>query len=632
MSRLLRAGCSVVVACVGLLLVDACERRGSGVPGNPRVVVLGFDGVDPVLLERFRAAGRLPNLDAMIAGGDLRSLGTTTPPLSPVAWSSFATGLPPSDHGVFGLVRREPGTYRLASAAQSLEPPMVWMGLPVRAPTLRSRRTGRSFWRVAGAAGRRSVVLRVPYGFPEPDVGTGSRVLGGVGVPDAGLAVSRYTVLAGAGEATETTPRMRSLDWDGMRGQGTLDPIAVAGRKSVAPTVRLERATGGLRIRLGDEGALVKEGRWSEPIAFAYELGPFLSVPATVRFFVRALEPPELFVAAPSLDPRDPWLAVSTPGDFAARLWAQVGFYDSVGWSQPTEGYEDGWLDADGFLRHVAFSLDWLRRAVLHEIDQRDAELVVAVFTETDRVTHLFHREMQSGADAAVEDVYRAMDRIVGDVARHLPAGTRLLVVSDHGFSAFTRAVSVNRWLVERGWQVRAGDGDGLRNVDWSQTRVYALGLGQVYLNLRGREPQGIVSPGAEADALLAAVGDGLESLVDPEGGAGLVASVDAGRAVFAGPFEDRAPDLLVSFVPGARMAFVDGTGGAAATVVAPNAGRWSGDHGAGRARDVPGVLVSSEPLRAGSATLLDVAPTVLDWLEVPIPESLPGRSLAVRR
>lgn len=623
-----------MLACVGLLLLASCERRGGGVPGNPRVVVLGFDGVDPTLLERFRAAGRLPNLDAVIARGDLRSLGTTTPPLSPVAWSSFATGLPPSDHGVFGLVRREPGTYRLASAAQALEPPIVWMGVPLRPPALRSLRAGRSFWRMAGAAGRRSVVLRVPYGFPEPggDGERKSRVLGGVGVPDAGLAVSRYTVLAGAGDAAEAGPRMRSLDWDGARGQATLAPIELAGRESAAPTVGVERSPGGLRIRLGDDRALVKAGRWSEPLAFAYDLGPFLSVPATVRFFVRAVEPPELFVSAPSLDPRDAWLAVSTPDDFAARLWAQVGFYDSIGWSQPTEAYEDGWLDADGFLRHVAFSLDWLRRATLHEIDQRDAELVVAVFTETDRVTHLFHREMESGEDAAVEDVYRAMDRIVGDVARHLPDGTRLLVVSDHGFSAFTRAVSVNRWLVERGWQARTSAGDGLRGVDWSRTRAYALGLGQVYLNLRGREPQGIVAPGAEADALLTTIADGLGSLVDPADGGPVVASVDRGRAVFAGPFEDRAPDLLVSFVPGARMAFVDGTGGAATTVVAPNPGRWSGDHGAGRARDVPGVLVSSEPLRAGSASLLDVAPTVLDWLEVPIPEQLPGRSLARRR
>ncbi len=621
-----------MLACVGLLLLGSCERRGSGVPGNPRVVVLGFDGVDPALLERFRAAGRLPNLDAMIAGGDLRSLGTTTPPLSPVAWSSFATGLPPSDHGVFGLVRREPGTYRLASAAQALEPPVVWMGLPVRSPALRSRRAGRSFWRMAGDAGRRSVVLRVPYGFPEAGDDAGSRVLGGVGVPDAGLAVSRYTVLAAAGDASEAAPRMRSLDWDGTRAEGTLAPIELAGRRSAAPAVRMERSTGGLRIRVGDDGALVEKGRWSEPMAFAYDLGPFLSVPATVRFFVRTIDPPAVFVSAPSLDPRDAWLAVSTPDDFAARLWARVGFYDSVGWSQPTEAYEDGWLDADGFLRHVALSLDWLRRATLHEIDQRDAELVVAVFTETDRVTHLFHREMESGADGAVEDVYRAMDRIVGDVARHLPGGTRLLVVSDHGFSAFTRAVSVNRWLVERGWQVRTGVEEGLRGIDWSRTRAYAFGLGQVYLNLHGREPQGIVEPGVEAEALLDAIADGLASLVDPVDGGPLVAAVDPGRVVFDGPFEDRAPDLLVSFVPGARMAFVDGTGGAAATVVASNRGRWSGDHGAGRAPDVPGVLVSSEPLRAGSARLLDVAPTVLDWLEVPIPEHLPGRSLAVRR
>ncbi|MBM4267010.1 MAG: hypothetical protein FJ144_10405 [Deltaproteobacteria bacterium] len=621
---------AVIVLGTALAMLGGCERPPSGIVGNPKVVVLAFDGIDPRLVERFRAQGSLRNLDELARSGASRILGTTEPPECAVAWSSLATGLPPAEHGIFAPVRRDPATYALEDATVELAEPELVLGVPLRDARATSLRRGQTFWEVADGHAVRSVVLRAPFSLPPGELEHG-RVLAGAGVPDARLSARGFRLLTtGAPPARLSAGEVDRVVWDGQVVRASLPGLVVEDRRGADLPLTLTRAGERLRVELEDGWVLLKPREWSEWMPVTFSVSAFFSVRATLRFYLDALSPElVLYVSPPNLDPHEPLVTIGWPPSFPGELASRVGLFGTRVVVGPSEAYVAGALDEKGFVDDLTDSLGWARRATLHQIDQRDAELVVSFFTETDRVSHMFLRELEESGERRkreadlVEHSYRAMDRIVGDVRRHLPPATRLLVVSDHGFHAFRRALDVDAWLASEGLLARDGE-----TTDWSKTRAYAVGDGAIDLNLAGREAQGIVSPGEEASRLLTLLEERLRSLRDPRSGEAPVAEVRRGATLFAGPFAERAPDLLVSFRPGYRTTFATSLGPPDAQGFVDNDSRWSGDHGAQPASVTPGVLFSSVPLRDGAASLLDVAPTVLGWLGAPVPSDLAGRSL----
>ncbi|MDG2306025.1 MAG: alkaline phosphatase family protein [Candidatus Binatia bacterium] len=601
--------CALVASGLAVLMgVSACQRRGAGVVGNPRVVVLGFDGLDPERLDALRADGKLPNIDALIEDGDYRPLETTLPVAAPVAWTSFSTGLTPAEHGVFGRMRRDPATYEVLDAVQSLGGPEMVLGFPLYGPTATSGAKGATFWERADEAGVRTVVLRVPYAFPPRSLEHG-RSLCGVGVfdvaPGGGFVELRSTSGADSGEIS-------GIEVDGWS----------------APPVPISFARNGpkVRISIGEREIFLEEGKWSELQGIVFDVSPFHSVAATIRVYVRSIEPEvRIYVSSPAVDPRHPERPISAPPEFASQLAMQVGLFEPLGAARSASAYEAEVVDEAGFVGHAGLALDWARRATLHEIDQRDAELVVSVFTETGDVLRLFGNDE---ADGLVEHAYRAVDRIIGDVRRHLPADTILFVVSTHGSDRFSRAVSLNAWLEREGFQTRTGTGGGLENVDWGRTRAYAIGSGQVYLNLAGRERDGIVAPGLEAQVLLEEISAGLRTLRYGATASPVVEEILRRGPEPLGPFDGNAAELVVSFAAGFGGAPDDAEGGAAGEVIASSAlGGRGGHRGLGAAPE-RGLLLSSVPLAAGPVSVLDLAPTVLGELGVPVAAELPGRSL----
>jgi len=169
-------------------------------------------------------------------------------------------------------------------------------------------------------------------------------------------------------------------------------------------------------------------------------------------------------------------------------------------------------------------------------------------------------------------------------------------------------------------------------DVDWSKTRAYAMGLGQIYFNLRGREAQGIVSTGEEyrqlADDLAARL---KASLVDPETGAHIVTGVYQRDAVYNGEYLHNASDLQVGFADGYRVSWQTTLGGAPDGIVYPNDRKWSGDHGGFDFADTAGVLISNRPIATdanGRANIIDIAPSVLRHFGISVPPTIDGRSL----
>jgi predicted AlkP superfamily phosphohydrolase/phosphomutase len=225
------------------------------------------------------------------------------------------------------------------------------------------------------------------------------------------------------------------------------------------------------------------------------------------------------------------------------------------------------------------------------------------------------------------------MDRALGRILEALRPDDVVLVMSDHGFHNYRRGLHVNSWLREKGYLVvREGTPtpprEFLLDVDWSRTKAYALGTGQIYLNVRGRERDGIVAPGAEYDALVAELKAGLEAIVDPEAsGARVVRRAYARADAFRGAEDAVAPDLQLAFAENYRTSWESILGGMPAGLFAPNMKKWSGDHSASDAAETPGILVSSVRPSRDDPAIVDFGPTLFHLFDVAGPSGLAGRS-----
>jgi predicted AlkP superfamily phosphohydrolase/phosphomutase len=212
--------------------------------------------------------------------------------------------------------------------------------------------------------------------------------------------------------------------------------------------------------------------------------------------------------------------------------------------------------------------------------------------------------------------------------------------VSDHGFHSFRQSVNLDTWLVQQGYMALQGQAPGEKklddlfgggqfweNVDWSRTRAYAMGLGQIYFNLKGRESRGIVDPGEEYRKLADELSAKLLTMEDPKTATKIVRAVYKRDDVYSGEYLDNASDLQVGFEDGYRVSWQTALGGSPPGIVYPNMKKWSGDHGAYDYKITAGTLISSRKL-VGDTRIIDIAPTVLKYFGVPIPKDIDGRPL----
>ncbi len=236
----------------------------------------------------------------------------------------------------------------------------------------------------------------------------------------------------------------------------------------------------------------------------------FGSASGIVRFLATQTDSEFTLYASPvQMDPENPVLPISHPAAYSVYLAKLFGSFATLGMAEDTWALNEGALSERDFLSQ-AYSVFEERKTMFADALAKTRRGVAGcVFDTSDRVQHMFFREMSEGSaefGGAIEEMYRRMDAVVGETLRYVDSRTLLLVLSDHGFRAFNRGVNLNAWLREHGYLAAAEGAGGkyFEGVDWKSTRAYALGLGGVYLNLRGREPEGIVEPGEEARRLKA--------------------------------------------------------------------------------------------------------------------------------
>jgi predicted AlkP superfamily phosphohydrolase/phosphomutase len=617
-----------------------------------KVIVIGLDGLEPSIVEAMMAGGELPHFAKIRDAGFYSRLRTTYPAQTPVAWSSFATGTNPGGHGIFDFVSRDPKTY-LPDLALSRFAPGKNMFAP---PRVVNQRKGVPFWQLLTAAGVPCIVLRCPCTFP-PDELRG-RMLAGVGVPD---------LRGGQGTGTfytqnKSVAQKESENLVYLDAGDNLTTRVIGPRNSRAnpPSdttselrVQVDRAARKLTFHTGGAPATVEtaEGAWGPWVRVKFKLSMLQSLPGMVRFYARQVTPHvEFYVSPVNFDPASPlpMYPVSSPGEYAKELSEVIGPFSTLGMAEDHSGLNNGRFDETAYLAQCDLVRTEREKMTFHELARFDEGLFFVVFDTPDRVQHMFwrfrdsehpyfDRERAPELTRQIEEHYKLYDPLLARVLEHVDGDTLLVVLSDHGFNTFRRAFHVNTWLVENGLMtLRNGKkpdeelGDGFTEVDWSKTHAYALGLAGIYLNFKGREGQGVLEEGADAERVRRAICDGLAGITDPGSQRVAVNSVGRREQLYSGLHQMDAPDLLVNYAGGFRVSWQTALGGMPHGLFEDNMRRWSGDHIIDP-EVVPGVLFMNRPDASGQhnhCDIRDLAPTILHYFGIPKHEAMERESL----
>ena len=612
-----------------------------------KVIVIGLDGLEPGIVETMLSRAELPNLAHIRGQGGYLRLGTTYPAQTPVAWSSFATGTNPGGHGIFDFISRDPRTYQPDAALSRFERPKNMLAQP----RVVNQRRGTPIWQVLSQAGIPSVVLRCPCTFP-PDSFEG-RMLAGVGVPDLRGSQSKGTFYT-----QNRTAVAKENEQLVMLDEGNSLVTRVIGPRNTRQSppsdacseirVRADRSTRQLLIDTGGTpGRIAVEVKtWSEWVRFKFRLSMLQSVTGIARFYVCQLEPHiEFYVSAVNFDPAAPLFPVSSPQEYAKQLSEEVGLFSTLGMAEDHNALNNGRLDEAAYLAHCELVMRERERIMGHELDRFHEGFFFILYDTPDRVQHMMWRfrdpehpgyqpDLAPEFETRIEQHYQQCDALLALVLDQVDDDTLLCVLSDHGFGSFRRAFDTNTWLWQNGLLAlndgrKPGQdlGDGFPAVDWSKTYAYAVGLGGIYLNFKGRESAGILEDNGEAERVRRAIEFGLRGLTDTACGSPAISAVSRREALYSGPYAGHAPDLLVNFHRGYRVSWQSAVGGFADALLSDNTRRWSGDHIVDPDA-VPGILFMNRPAARDRANIIDMAPTILQYLGAPVPRAMEGISL----
>ena len=627
------------------------------------MIILGIDGLDPDLLTKFMAEGKMPNFARLAAQGSFRRLTTSIPPQSPVAWSNMITGMNAGGHGVFDFIHRDPKTLQLYFSTSKVEGPKhslhigSWV-IPLGGGTAEQLRHGKAFWEILDEHGVPNYVYRIPANFP-PIVAKG-KTLSGMGTPDLRGTYGTFTfytddptAAVGALEGGEIV----QVEVKNNRVATNLIGPDNSFRRNSLPstepfTVDVDPLEPVARIGLEDRQFVLKEGEWSGWVPVEFHLVPVLgnligNVKGICRFYLKQAHPRfQLYVSPINIDPENPALPISTPSGYSRDLAKQIGEFHTQGIAEDTKALTAGVLDDKEFLEQSHTVLAEHRRAFDAEFPKFHQGLFFFYFSSLDLNGHMLWRltDPQSPAyDAAsaaqngtaLEEFYEQMDQVLGEVMPKVDENTTLLVLSDHGFAPFRRSFNLNTWLLNNGYVTRKADAGGdssepFADVDWSRTRAYGLGINGLYLNVRGREREGMVDP-AEADALLREIRQKLLEVRDPKDGSQVITRIDLASEVYQGPYARTGPDALVGYNRGYRSGWKTILGAFPAEVLEDNTNPWSGDHCMDFTK-VPGVLLSNRKIEAQAPALTDMAPTILSEFGIAKTKDMMGQSVLQAR
>ena len=637
----MRIGLQFAIAAVaGLALSSIACMRSEGSSVTKRVIVLGIDGMDPNFVEHHW--NNLPNLDKLRREGEFKRLQTTMPPQSPVAWSTFITGMDPGGHGIFDFIHRNPQTLApYSSIAQAAEGGRtISVGpysLPITSGQVVSLRKGEPFWQILSEHHVPVSIIRMPTDFPPVHCEEGFSIAG-MGTPDllGGLGGTFAFYTDQPSEQSRTVPGGQIVHVDLKDHTATL---RVRGpdnslRKDKEPThvdmtVHVDPEQAAARFDVGDTQLILKEGEWSRWIQVRFPVIPGLkSTAGMFRLYAKKLHGNfEVYASPINLDPSQPAMPITAPESYSRQLAKEVGLFYTQGMAQDTAAFRQGVFNREEYIgQSRQVSLDHLR-LLRYSLEHFHAGLLFFHFFGVDQDSHMLWGKY----DDDLLRTYEMVDQTIGWV-REQAGDATLIVMSDHGFSSFDRAVHLNNWLMKEGFLTlddpkNAGNDELFPHVDWSKTQAYSIGLNGVYLNLQGREREGIVTPGPEAEGVLKNIVEKLQNARDPATGKPMIGGLTVARTEFHGDQMAASPDVIVGYMPGYRSSWQTVLGAVPAVLAVDNTEAWRADHCID-ARFVPGVLISNRKSRMENPHLYDLSVSLMQEFGVGPGPGMIGQSI----
>ncbi len=640
------------------------RRRASRAAGK-KVIVIGLDGMDPRLSSAMMKAGQLPNLQKLSASGGFSSLGTSTPPQSPVAWATFINGAGPGSHGIFDFIHRHPEEQcaPFYSASETLPGKGGWeigdhrlqLDFPPfnhTPPETVLRRQGTPFWDYLDAAGVPSTFYDLPSNYPASPSHYGHhRCLCGMGTPDMQGTYGTYQFFS------EDSPE-KPLDEGGGRRSRLKFENDTARAEIVGPSNSLLKVPVPITIELRvhrDRDAnvavleiqgrriVLKAGEWSRWTRLNFEISmparlPSGGVSGICRFFLQEVGPNfRLYVSPVNMDPASPAQKISEPPRFVKDLSAKLGPFYTTGFQEDHKARTNGIFGDDEYIRQAGMVLE--ERLALFEQALNDYEdgMLFFYFSSSDLQSHMFwwdsdeEHPVRSGSEAKkffehVKKLYSKLDAVLGEMIDRHGSTATVIVMSDHGFGNFGRQFNLNSWLRDWGYLGPPECTSIMKDVDWSRTTAYGLGINGLYLNMKGRERDGLVEPGEEREVLLQEIIARLEAVTDIDGKR-VIRGVHRSDRIYHGNATALAPDLIIGYYRGYRASWATCLGDLTSEVLLDNDSAWSADHCAD-ALEVPGVLFSNRTIVGKSPSLVDLAPTILAEFGLKTPSVMVGKNL----
>ena len=635
---------------------------GGGSSTNKKVVVLGLDGLDPKIVNALMGMGRLPNFKKLADMGSFQPLGTTMPALSPVAWSSFITGMTPGGHGIADFIARDPLNYTPVFAIYENRDPDLTISvgdvhLPIKGGGPQNLRQGRPFWSYLTERDIPAWISKIPTNFPVEETATKS--IAGMGTPDL---VDSYGVFSYyTSDPFEDYPNMEGgevlyvdVNKNVVRSNilGPVNSLVTPKDTSSDPyannakipfDVYLDPKADGARLDIQGQSILLKRGEYSPWVKLSFDLLPVIgSVSGIARFLLKGIAPNfQLYVTPINIDPSAQAAPVTYPAEYGAEIARDIGAFWTKGLPSDMKAFDHKVINDEEYVGQADLILKERMALFDHQWSRFESGLFYFYVSSTDQDTHMLWRNMDETHPGHKESdvrfagwiphLYEEMDKLVGKVLPAVDDDTLLLICSDHGFAQFSRQFHLNTWLRNNGYlklkdSAKNKEESSIFDVDWSQTVAYGVGFNGLYMNLKGREGEGIVPP-EKVEEITAKLTRELEAVIDPETGQNPITKVYRREDEYTGPSTPMMPELLVGYTPGYRNASASVLGSTGKPTINLNPWAWSGDHS--MARDlVPGTLLSSKKVAKGDASILDLPVTILEYFGVSKPSQMVGSSI----
>jgi len=631
------------------------RRRTKSKPLVRRLIIVGFDGQEPRITERLMKEGKLPNFSKLAEQGCYSKLRSTFPSITPVAWSSFTTGANPGKHNIFDFLDRDPRTYlpRLSSTEIGSVDKVLKLGklrIPLKKPSIRLLRKSKPFWTILGEHNIWSTIIRVPITFP-PDKFYGAQ-LGAMCIPD--LLGTQGTFMFFTTRRSEEKFQEGGLRFELSRNgsnnslEGTIqgpENTFLEGNPPMELPLKIDLDRGARRaiVTVNSEVVELVPGELSDWVRLDFKAIAGMKVRGLTRMMITEMdEQVSLYLSPINIEPEKPVMPISHPSYYSTYLEKKLGPYATLGLAEDTWALNEQITDDRTFMTQTNDIDDEREEMLFAALDRLRKGTLVTVFDATDRVNHMFWRYIDEGHPAAegiddpehanaIEDQYLHNDEIVGKVMARLGDGDVLWVLSDHGCTSFRRGVNLNAWLLEHGYLALKEGADGseewLQSVDWSRTKAYAVGLVGMFLNIKGREAQGIVAPGEEAETLKFELKARLDGLMDDDKSEVAINETFDTDKLYRGPYKGNAPDLLIGYNHGYRISWDCAGGVVSGPVFEDNTKAWSGDHIVDP-RLVPGIFLANHPIEDEDPAIIDLAPTALTLFGVRPAPHMEGKPL----